>query len=253
VIAAIAGGGALTALRLGLSMLGLQAAIGALNDVVDAPRDAGRKPGKPIPAGLVSTRAAIGVAVGAAVGGLVFAALSGPASLGLGAVILLIGFAYDLRLKGTALSWLPFAAGIPLLPVFAWLGTGRDLPDAFAVLVPAAAIAGAALAIGNALVDVERDRAAGVTSVAATLGRRAAWRVLAALYLVVVGLAAATAVARAPLALAVAGVGPATALVLVGIGWARADDPRRRERAWRLQAAGVGLLAAGWLAVTVLV
>ncbi len=34
-------------------MTALQASIGALNDLVDAPRDAGHKPGKPIPAGLV--------------------------------------------------------------------------------------------------------------------------------------------------------------------------------------------------------
>ena len=43
-------------------MTALQASIGSLNDVVDAPRDAGHKPGKPIPAGLVS--AAIGAGRG---------------------------------------------------------------------------------------------------------------------------------------------------------------------------------------------
>ena len=45
-----------TAVRLGVSMTALQASIGILNDVVDAPRDAGRKPSKPIPAGLVDAR-----------------------------------------------------------------------------------------------------------------------------------------------------------------------------------------------------
>ena len=44
-------------------MTALQASIGILNDVVDAPRDAGRKPSKPIPAGLVERdRARAGVA-----------------------------------------------------------------------------------------------------------------------------------------------------------------------------------------------
>ena len=37
-------------------MTALQVSIGTLNDLVDAPRDAGRKPGKPIPAGLVTPR-----------------------------------------------------------------------------------------------------------------------------------------------------------------------------------------------------
>ena len=40
-------------------MLCLQASIGALNDLVDAPLDAGQKPGKPLPRGLVSARSAV--------------------------------------------------------------------------------------------------------------------------------------------------------------------------------------------------
>ena len=47
--AAAAGGDPGTAVRLGVSMVLLQASVGALNDLVDAPSDAGRKPGKPIP------------------------------------------------------------------------------------------------------------------------------------------------------------------------------------------------------------
>ena len=39
-----------------------------------------------------------------------------------GRAILGVGLLYDLRLRGTALSWFPFAVGIPLLPVYAWLG-----------------------------------------------------------------------------------------------------------------------------------
>ncbi len=83
-----------------------------------------------------------------------------------------IGLAYDLRLKGTAWSWLPFAVGIPILPVFGWVGATGTLDPVFAILVPTAVIAGAALAIGNALVDIERDRAAGVSSIALALGQR---------------------------------------------------------------------------------
>ena len=50
-------------------MTALQASIGALNDIHDAPDDAGHKPGKPIPAGLVSVPAAWAVVVmGAALG-----------------------------------------------------------------------------------------------------------------------------------------------------------------------------------------
>ena len=54
VVALLAGADPPTAARLGVAMTALQASIGALNDLVDAPRDAGHKPAKPIPTGLVS-------------------------------------------------------------------------------------------------------------------------------------------------------------------------------------------------------
>ena len=101
-----------------------------------------------------------------------------------------IGLAYDLRLKGTPWSWLPFAAGIPILPVFGWVGATGGLTPMFAVLIPAAVAAGTALAIANSLVDVDRDRAAAVTSVAAALGEGSA-------QVVAVGLFAAIAIAAA--------------------------------------------------------
>ena len=108
----------------------LQFAIGTVNDLVDAPRDAGRKPGKPIPAGLVTVRGARVIAVGSAVAGLVLAVVGGPWLVALAAVVLAIGLAYDLWAKGTTLSWLPFALGIPLLPVYGWYGATGSLPGA---------------------------------------------------------------------------------------------------------------------------
>lgn len=250
-IAILAGGVGLTVVRLAASMLALQAAIGALNDVVDAPRDAGRKPGKPIPAGLVSRQHGTVVALAAAAIGLVLAAPSGLAAVALAAVILVIGAAYDLRLKGTPLSWLPFATGIPLLPVFAWIGTGAPLPVAFVAIVPAAALAGAGLAIGNALVDVERDRAAGVTSIAAHLGPAVAWRVMTALFVAVTALAVVTALAAAAPAPGIVASLVAGAVILAGCARSRAVEPSRREQGWRLEAIGVAALAAVWLGTTV--
>ena len=57
--ASLAGAPPDLAVRIGLAMTLLQLGIGTVNDVVDAPHDAGRKPGKPIPAGLVGGRAAL--------------------------------------------------------------------------------------------------------------------------------------------------------------------------------------------------
>jgi 4-hydroxybenzoate polyprenyltransferase len=246
--AVAAGSTPMVATGLGLAMIALQAGIGATNDVVDAQRDAGHKPGKPIPAGLVSPATARRVVVVAFGVGLGLAGLSGgPAAVAIALVGVAIGLAYDLRLKGTAWSWLPFAVGIPLLPVFGWLGATGHLPIAFLVLIPAAVAAGAALAIANAFVDVERDRSAGSGSIALALGPTNAWLVHVGL-LVLIGLAALVSVG--PLGGSVGG-GTAVALAAVlpvaaGLA-ARGGGVTRRERAWELEAVGVALLAFAWL------
>lgn len=231
-------------------MVALQASIGALNDVVDAPSDAGRKPGKPIPAGLVSAGTGRAVVVAGAGLGLALVTPSGPGLMAVAGLILAIGYAYDLVAKGTAWSWLPLAVGIPLLPVFGWLGASGGLPGAFAILLPAAVLAGAALAVANARADLERDTAAGLESVATMLGPARAWRVHAALLAVVVVVALVSLwIGRAP-SMAVGAALGAAAVIGIGVTWAR--GPRssavRRERAWEIQAVGVALLAAAWLA-----
>jgi 4-hydroxybenzoate polyprenyltransferase len=246
-LALLAGGGATTALRLAASMLALQCSIGAVNDLVDAARDAGHKPAKPVPRGLVSPAEARVVAAVGLAAGLLLAVPSGLATLltalaGAGA-----GYLYDLRLKGTRASWLPFALGIPLLPVFAWLGSSGTVPASFVILVPVAAVSGSALAVANALADHERDLAAGSASVATALGFVRAWLVHAALQGVVltVGLAALSLLGvEIWLAIAAAGV------ILVGVVLTASQSPLRRELGWEIEAAGTGVLAVAWLAGT---
>jgi 4-hydroxybenzoate polyprenyltransferase len=247
-IALVAGAEPGTAARLGLAMIALQASIGALNDVVDAPADARSKPAKPIPSGYVSAREGTAVVVAAAVVGIVLAMASGPATTIVAVLILGIGYVYDLRAKGTAWSWLPFAVGIPMLPVFAWLGVRGDLPEAFVVLIPAAVVAGAGLAVANAGADLERDEAAGRGSVAIRLGLERAWLVSAALLGGATVLAFGTLVVRQPPNVAWLAVAGAGAVVLIGVGLGRRGSAVRRERAWEVQAIGTALLAAAWLA-----
>src|SRR3954471_9428530 len=107
-VALIAGGLGSTAVALGVSMTALQASIGALNDIVDAPADRATKPGKPIPRGVVSRAAATAMAVVAAAAGIVVGWLAGAfggAVVLLAGVVLVIGYAYDLFFKGTTWSW----------------------------------------------------------------------------------------------------------------------------------------------------
>jgi 4-hydroxybenzoate polyprenyltransferase len=246
--ALVAGGGPRDALGLGLAMVLLQGGIGATNDIVDAPRDSGYKPNKPIPAGLVSPRAAMLVAVtGFAAGVALAGASAGPTGIVLSVVVIAVGLAYDLWLKGTAWSWLPFAVGIPILPVFGWLGATGTLPPAFLVLIPAAVAAGAALAIANTLADVERDRAAGSRSIAIALGPTMAWLIHIGL-LDAVGVAATVSVVALGGSMAAAGAVALAAIIPIGAAVVgRRGGASRRERAWELEAVGMAILGIAWL------
>jgi 4-hydroxybenzoate polyprenyltransferase len=250
-IAIVAGGAADQVVRVGLAMTALQLGIGTVNDIVDVPSDAGRKAGKPIPGGLVPSAGARRLAIGCFLAGIVLAASVSSATGLLAPVIIAIGLAYDLRLKGTAWSWLPFAIGIPVLPLFGWIGVAGALPIAFVVLLPAAVAAGGALAIGNTLVDVERDRDAGISSIALRLGptraRRAGIALFGLIWVAAVGSAmAAGAGTAAVAAVTLAGSIPVIAAVLAG-----SASPERRERSWRAEAVGLAALAAIWLATVV--
>ncbi len=246
-VALIAGASPVDASRLGLAMTALQFGIGATNDIVDAPRDAGHKPGKPIPAGLVSRPVARVVAVAAFAAGLILSTLSGPATVGLALVVVGIGLAYDVLLKGTAWSWLPFAVGIPILPVFGWLGATSTVPPIFALLVPVAGAAGAALAIANALADVERDQAAGTVSIARALGPGRAWAVQAVLIGEVVAAALASALLLAAPTGRLALIAIAGCLPVAGLAIGRGGGADRRERAWQVEAVGIAALGLAWI------
>jgi 4-hydroxybenzoate polyprenyltransferase len=247
----IAGGTPSAALRLGAAMLALQAAIGTANDLVDEPQDRGRKPGKPLPRGLLSRRAAWALFAVTLAVGLALSALSGALVLLVAVVGASIGLVYDGLLKGTVWSWLPFALGVPLLPIYAWLGATGAIPPAFGLLVPAAVAAGAALALANLLADVERDVEAGAQTAATRLGATRAWLVDLALQGLVVAVAAgslAVVGGRGPGVVAAAAGG---LLIAAGVALSRGGAAGRRERAWECQAAGVGLLGAGWVAALV--
>lgn len=249
-IALLAGADATTALRIGASMVALQASIGALNDVIDAPADAGRKPGKPIPSGLVAPAVARLIVVVTAATGVLLAAVSGPGLVVLAVLTLIVGYAYDIRAKGTALSWVPFAIGVPLLPVFAWFGATGGLPTSFAVLLPTAVAAGAALAMANARADIERDMAAGQQSIAIRLGSDRAWWLSAVLLGLVLAVAIGSLWLRGAAAVTLVATLAAGGVIAVGLELGRpaAAPADRRERAWEIQAVGVAALAAAWLA-----
>jgi 4-hydroxybenzoate polyprenyltransferase len=250
VVAAIAGAELPRSLLLASSMALLQFAIGSLNDLVDAPRDAATKHGKPIPDGVVGESAARVVMVLSGVAGVAAALAISPFTLVLALAVLAIGAWYDLVANGSRLSWLPLALGVPILPIYGWLGATGGLPPEFTVLAPASVLAGAAIAIANASVDIERDAAAAKMSLAVALGPVRATALVLALQVLV----AATAVASAS-RLGASGtwldIATGVALVpvagaLLGLAASR-RGPAAREVAFELQAVGLGLLVVAWV------
>lgn len=226
-------------------MLGLQVSIGALNDLVDAPLDAGRKPGKPIPRGVATSHDARFLALAGSVTAVALTVPSGLAALAVLGVGAACGYAYDLRLSRTAWSWLPLAIALPLVPVYAWLGATGDLPEALLPLVPAGVLAGAGLSIANGLADLERDTAAGSDSIVVRLGRPVAVAVQGGL---LAGAIAIALLAGPPARLLLwAGI----VLVLGGVIVGGGGGPARRERGWELEAIGVAVLGAGWIGALV--
>ncbi len=131
--------------------------------------------------------------------------------------------------------------------MFGWIGATGTLDPEFIVLLPTAVAAGAALAIGNALVDVERDRAAGVSSVAVALGQRRASSLALALFGAVWALAWSSALrggASWPLVVSVAVLGLVPIAAAARSGTA---SSARRERLWQLEAVGLAALTTVWL------
>lgn len=150
-------------------MLPIQLCIGAVNDVVDLPEDALAKPYKPLVAGTLSrsTAAWVGAALGAI--GLGVAATVNLATLLLGGAALAAGLAYDLELRRTILSWVPWWGGMAVLPLAAYASAGA-IPSRLFVLVPLAALVALGLHLANALPDIDADRAAGVRSLPVVIG-----------------------------------------------------------------------------------
>ena len=246
-IAAVAGADVSVTVRLAVGMLGLQFAIGTANDLADTPRDRGTRPRKPIPTGLVDAGHARAVLIIVASAGLASAASVGFGPLVVAALGLSDGFGYDLRLKGTPLSWLPFAIGVALLPVYAWLGATGGLPVAFWGIVPLALLAGSVLAVANAVADMGVDRQATASSVATLLGRRGSIAVdtagLVAVQFTVVATAAFAGLDPVAAAAELAGI----VLGFAGLALIAYPNERVARLGWETQAIAIVALGAGWM------
>jgi 4-hydroxybenzoate polyprenyltransferase len=151
------------------AMLPVQFCIGVINDVVDLPEDAVAKPHKPLVRGVIrrSTALLVGVVLGAI--GLAFAATINVQTLGFDALALGAGLAYDLGLRRTPLSWVPWWAGMAVLPLEGYASVG-SIPSRLLVLIPLSGLIAIGLHFANALPDIDGDRRSGRRSLPVIVG-----------------------------------------------------------------------------------
>ena len=154
------------------AVLAGQLSIGWCNDLVDADRDriTGRSD-KPVARGEVEARQ-VRIACGVAV--VVTVVLSLACGLVAGLVHLLCvaaGWAYDLGVKATVWSWVPYAVAFGGLPLFITLGDPGAGPPPLWVLA-AAALLGVGAHLVNVLPDLADDEATGVRGLGHRLGAR---------------------------------------------------------------------------------
>ncbi|WP_309650458.1 UbiA family prenyltransferase [Nocardioides sp.] len=212
----------------GLAVLAGQLSVGWSNDLIDLPRDrAVGRTDKPIPAGQVGERT-VRLACAAAVVAVV--PLSLACGLTAGAVHLAVvasAWSYNLGLKATVWSWVPYAFSFGILTVFVSLAGPLGEPPQWWVPT-AGALLGVGAHLVNVLPDLADDAATGVHGLPHRLGPRllpvAATVVLVLGTLVVVlgaGLTRATLVALVVVALlalvALTGRGRAPFLAAIGI------------------------------------
>jgi 4-hydroxybenzoate polyprenyltransferase len=158
-------------LLIALAVLAGQLSIGWSNDLIDAGRDtAVHRSDKPLAAGTIS-RGAVTAATSVA------AAATVPLSLALGwraGVVHLVavgsGWTYNLLLKSTVLSVLPYVVTFGLLPAVATLPLPAHPWPPLWVLA-AGGLIGVAAHFGNVVPDLDEDAAAGVRGLPHRVGR----------------------------------------------------------------------------------
>ena len=150
-----------------------QLSIGWSNDYLDAERDrAVHRSDKPVAVGAVAPRVAGIAAVVALIVTIALSAALGWPGGAAALVIVLCGWLYNLGLKGTVLSWLPYAIAFGMLPAVATMSASPSRwPAAWAL--SAGALLGVAAHLANVLPDLREDVATGIRGLPHRLGARA--------------------------------------------------------------------------------
>ncbi len=162
-----------------------QLSIGWSNDLIDARRDrAVHRTDKPLATGALAESTVAKAVVVALIACVVLSLLCGLRS-GLTHLVLGVGsgWAYNLGLKRTRWSWVPYALAFGSLPAVVSLAMSPSLlPPTW--LMVAGAMLGVGAHLVNALPDLEDDETTGVRGLPHVLGRRASQRIATAVLVV---------------------------------------------------------------------
>jgi 4-hydroxybenzoate polyprenyltransferase len=212
-LAAAVGRGPAGTVATAAAVLAGQLSIGWMNDYRDRDRDVrtGRTD-KPLAAGRLDPAVLRTATVVAAVAVVPLSLLSGPVAGLLHLAAVGSAWAYNLRLKATALSVLPYVVSFGLLPAFVTAG----LPGhpVLAWIVAAGALLGAGAHFANVLPDIDADLATGVRGLPHRIGP-AASRVAAAVLLTAASVVLAVGPPGPP---GVLGAGAVAVAVVCGVG-----------------------------------
>ena len=159
-------------LLLALAILGNQLAVGWSNDYLDRETDRQHQRDKPIVAGRLSPRPLGTATLFALFISITCGALLGPLALTYLLIGTAAGLSYNLGLKDTRLSWLPYVVAFSVLPFFAWAALDVFRPGLLWLLPIALPLAPVAH-VANALPDIAADTDAGRRGLAVALGRPA--------------------------------------------------------------------------------
>jgi 4-hydroxybenzoate polyprenyltransferase len=158
-------------------MLPMQFTIGVVNDLADVADDSVTKPYKPLVRGAVPRGVPLTLSV-------VFVAISLACAATFGWIVVLFtlaGFAsgpsYDLGLRRTVLSLLPWWGGMLVVPLLGFAVAGR-LDGRLWPIVPLTFLIALSLHCANTYPDISGDRVTGKHGLPAVLGRRESFVVM---------------------------------------------------------------------------
>lgn len=250
ILALLAAGGmppAGTLLRLIGVVLLSQVCVGITNELHDLPIDRLSKPGKPLVSGQARPEYARIAAALAGLGSLLLGLSFGPIGLLFAVLGTAAGLIYNYWLKGTTLSWLPYALGFSLLVLWPFAALERWAPAlgyVWLIILPASVTLNLAQSLG----DIESDTAQGIRGLAQRIGRRFAPAAMAIAATLTILLAVLTGSSGGRQSLLLFAATAAFSLVLMStVRCYHRPGPASWLLAWRLVAAAMALLAAGWL------